>query len=154
MFLELQNRGCEAWYDMMTDDLTTGGMIAGIRESPVFLLFLTAGALERPFVQLELRTARREQREVLLVHEEDARHGKFDFGELRAAPPDLAGVGASHESMPYRRRKHEKRGFYDELLRRIAAALAAHVAAGRKEALPPAEPGISAGADITAGIGQ
>ena len=97
MFLELQNRGCEAWYDMMTDDLTTGGMIAGIRESPVFLLFLTAGALERPFVQLELRTARREQREVLLVHEEDARlyawhralHRRADTAATPCAPQGI-----------------------------------------------------------------
>ena len=71
---------------------------------------------------------------MLLVHEEDERHGKFEFAtELPRAPPDLAGLGASHESMPYRRRRHEKQAFYSELIRRIHHAIAAPSGARQEE---------------------
>ena len=127
MFLELQRRGCEVWYDMDAEDLTKTGMVAGIESSAVFVLFLSDGVLLRPYCQLEIRAALENQRKVLLVHEDDERHGKYDFAprQTKNVPADIKAIGEAHESIPYRRRKHEKEAFYGELLRRIHVACSA-----------------------------
>ena len=127
MFLELQRRGCEVWYDMDAEDLTKTGMVAGIESSAVFVLFLSDGVLLRPYCQLEIRAALENQRKVLLVHEDDERHGKYDFAprQTENVPADIKAIGEAHESIPYRRRKHEKEAFYGELLRRIHLACSA-----------------------------
>ena len=124
MFLELQQRGCEVWYDMMADDLTASGMVAGIHSSAVFVLFLSDGVLQRPYCQLEISAALENRREILLVHEDDERHGKYDFSPRQTdnVPANIKSIGEAHESIPYRRRKHEKEAFYGELLRRIQVA--------------------------------
>ena len=123
MSLHLRNLGAEVWYDMNAEDLTRAGMVAGIHESATFVLFLSHGVLERPFCQLEIRRAMQENKPIVLVHEEDSRHGKFDFAEFDAAPVDIAVIGQNHESLPYRRRKHEAEAFYAELSRRIQRAM-------------------------------
>ena len=61
------------------------------------------------------------------VHEDDERHGKYDFAprQTENVPADIKAIGEAHESIPYRRRKHEKEAFYGELLRRIHVACSA-----------------------------
>ena len=51
-------------------------MKEGIEQSNNFLLFLSAGVESRPFVHLELRHALSLGRKIILVHEEDERHGE------------------------------------------------------------------------------
>ena len=94
-------------------------MILGVRESAAFALFLSAGVLARPFCLLEIRTALEADKPVLLVHEDDARHGAFGFAEFDGAPPEVRALAARCESMPYRRRRHEADAFFRELVRRI-----------------------------------
>ena len=50
-------------------------MKEGIEHSDNFLLFLSAGVESRPYVHLELRHALSLKKKVILVHEEDERHG-------------------------------------------------------------------------------
>merc|ERR1712150_466662 len=119
MFLELKHRGLSVWYDMEADDLTEMGMAEGVRQSAVFILFLSAGVFERPFVKFEIETAIKLGKPIKLVHEEDERHGRFEFSEFAQAPEHIRLLGQDHESLPYRRRKFEAHAFFTELLGKI-----------------------------------
>ena len=53
----LRERHLLSWYDNAQEDRSEAGMMHGVKRSAVFLLFLTDGCIERPFVQKELREA-------------------------------------------------------------------------------------------------
>lgn len=55
-------------------------MVEGVKGSTALVLFLTQGVLQRPFCQLEIRTALKHNVPVVLLHETDPRHGGADFG--------------------------------------------------------------------------
>ena len=55
-------------YDNRADDLTKDGMLKGIEQSASFLLFLSAGVLQRPYCQMEIRHALALQKPVVLLH--------------------------------------------------------------------------------------
>ena len=57
-------------YDNRADDLTKDGMLKGIEQSASFLLFLSAGALQRPYCQMEIRHALALQKPIVLLHGE------------------------------------------------------------------------------------
>jgi hypothetical protein len=57
LFALLKERGIKAWLDMDTNDLSTQGMIDGVKNSDTFLLFHTVGYFGRPFCLLELEEA-------------------------------------------------------------------------------------------------
>ena len=69
--------------------LTKSDMEVGVQASAKFLLFLSEGVLSREYVQFEVRTALDAEKQVLLLHEADARHGPFDFA---SEPQDLAAI--------------------------------------------------------------
>ena len=97
-------------YDNKASDLTKAGMKDGVSKTGCFLLFLSTGALARPFVQVtaasscrpsgdlicpsalphqfELRTAIELGKRIVLVHETEGAHGKFDFASEKAATPE------------------------------------------------------------------
>eukprot|EP00935_MAST-01C_sp_MAST-1C-sp1_P002075 g2075.t1 len=115
----LETAGFIVWYDQTASDLTTEGMRAGIQRSQCCIIFLSDGVMGREFVQLELREAVRLEKPIVLVHEEDARHGRFDFAkEKAAAPDDLRFVFDRHESIPYRRRDWERRAMLTTIINR------------------------------------
>jgi hypothetical protein len=51
---------------MEAADLTAEGMARGVKESDVYVLFLSEGVMSRPFVHLELREAM--QLEKVIIH--------------------------------------------------------------------------------------
>ncbi|KAK3265253.1 hypothetical protein CYMTET_26052 [Cymbomonas tetramitiformis] len=64
------------WLDMNASQLTEEGMLLGVREKEVFLLFLTKGIFERWFVtHVELMEAVRTGKPIVLVHEVDPAKG-------------------------------------------------------------------------------
>ena len=89
-------------------------MKEGVERSENFVLFLSAGVESRPFVHLELRHALALKKKVILVHEEDERHGKFDFSAWKDAPSDLQGALMSHESIAFRRRAWEREAIREQ----------------------------------------
>ena len=119
----LERLGCTSWYDNEASDLTATGMANGVRNSSVFLLFLTKGVLSRPYVRFELLVAIQAQKPIVLVHEENKSKHPFDFdattgvspGEMQLVTTKLL---AQFQSLPYRRLKHERRGFLEEIMRR------------------------------------
>ena len=83
-------------------------MKEGVSNTGCFLLFLSSGVMGRPYVQVianhlldllliccshsprqfELRTAIELGKKIVLVHETESAHGKFDFASEKAATPD------------------------------------------------------------------
>eukprot|EP00927_Polykrikos_kofoidii_P086020 TRINITY_DN9518_c0_g1_i1.p1 TRINITY_DN9518_c0_g1~~TRINITY_DN9518_c0_g1_i1.p1 ORF type:complete len:1125 (-),score=165.59 TRINITY_DN9518_c0_g1_i1:80-3418(-) len=115
--LELEAIGFLSWLDNKAEKINTEGMMQGIDEACVFLLFLTKGALSRPYVQMEVRHALTVGKPIVLVHEDDKRKGAFDFDKSEI-PSDLHHVVDNIESIPYRRRRWEA----NAMLRRIIAS--------------------------------
>ena len=60
----------QVWYDNRADDLTKEGMLKGIERAAAFVLFLSQGALERPYCQMEIRHALALKKPVVLLHGE------------------------------------------------------------------------------------
>ena len=100
LFKELEKRGLIIWYDQVrndTVDVRTEGMVDGVANSAIFLLFLSGNKkkkdendniinpkdwtspLGRPFCQLEIETARLHGKPFVLVHEERHKENKFDW---------------------------------------------------------------------------
>ena len=99
-------------------DLTTEAMGKGVAQSDIFLLFLSAGVLSRPFVQYELRQAKSLNKRIVTVYETDERHGRLDFAsEKSSCPEDLQFVLADIEAIPYRRRKYERQAMMEQVRR-------------------------------------
>ena len=61
---------CRAQYDNRASDLTRDGMLNGIKHSFAFVLFLSVGVLERPYCQMEVRTALELGKPMVLIHGE------------------------------------------------------------------------------------
>jgi hypothetical protein len=49
--------GFSCWYDQRAGDLTKDGMKHGIEGAAAFLLFLSAGILDRPFCECDFHTS-------------------------------------------------------------------------------------------------
>ena len=149
LFHALRQVGAHAWLDMFEDDLTAQGMRAGVEQSDVFVLILTANVLTREFCRKEIGWALSPGKPILLVREDDARFGAFDYNRWRAdevwddndwsvhadaAHRPYSSLGATPElrsirdvidakiasSLPYRRRHFEQQAMLFELLRRAA----------------------------------
>eukprot|EP00935_MAST-01C_sp_MAST-1C-sp1_P000185 g185.t1 len=115
--LELKQLGLMSWYDNKAMDLTKAGMREGVAKTGCFLLFLSRGVMARPYVQYELRTAIELGKKIVLVHETESVHGRFEFAAEKAtAPADLAKVLDDHESIAYRRRDHEREAMLQKVV--------------------------------------
>ena len=107
-----------AKYDNRAEDLTKEGMLKGIERAAAFVLFLSAGVLQRPYCQMEIREAAALKKPIVLVHgemhsslagsfdeslpraEADVRYRAFDFRAAHAkAPIDLQELLDNHESL-------------------------------------------------------
>ena len=103
---ELAQRGIDAWFDNQqpTNEAaaaaggarTEASMMDGVVRANVFVLFMSKGVFERPFVLKELRCALQHDKPILLAHETDSRHGAFDFNvpsSLRPLTNDIESEG-------------------------------------------------------------
>eukprot|EP00935_MAST-01C_sp_MAST-1C-sp1_P002154 g2154.t1 len=110
----------QVWYDNRAEDLTKEGMRKGIEQAAAFVLFLSEGALNRPYVQYEIRQAMKLKKPMVLIHESDSRKsGEYDFDvEREKAPSDLAELLDSHESLAFRRRGYERDALLQTVIRR------------------------------------
>ena len=68
--------GLSAWYDNRAEDLTKEGMLKGVEEAAVFVLFLSMGVLQRPYCQMEIRRAIALGKPIVLLHGETVRMPK------------------------------------------------------------------------------
>jgi hypothetical protein len=114
LYLELRARGFLVWYDQAMQQITEQGMTAGIKDSANFVLFLTEGVFSRPFVLLEIRTALKNKKRIILLHESDSRFGVFNFSD-DSIPEEFKSLLSDNESIPYRRRAWEKDAMFEAL---------------------------------------
>ena len=76
--------GVHGWRDMSEDDLTEEGMMQGVYDSEVFVLFLTNSALSREFCQKELGWAIEFGKPVIIVVEREERFWAWDLQRWQA----------------------------------------------------------------------
>lgn len=88
LYSELTKRGIVVWYDQMKDrkvDVRAKGMVKGVAESAVFLLFLSGkkegntSPLRRKYCQLEIESARVKQKKLVVMYEKHDELLKFDW---------------------------------------------------------------------------
>ena len=79
MFFMLEEMGCHGWRDMNQDDLTEAGMKQGVKDSDVFILFLTNSVLSRPFCLKEIGWALEAEKRIIIVAEEEERFWPFNL---------------------------------------------------------------------------
>jgi GTPase SAR1 family protein len=118
----LMSRGLKPWYDQNVEgNLGEPEMRKGIQESKCYLLLLTQGVFERPAVKMELETALRHNKSILLVHESQTNLNGFSpFSEyLNSCPDSVKHLFKETESMPMQRRRYLAVPFYEELIKRI-----------------------------------
>lgn len=72
LYAELRLAGKNVWYDK-TEVPNKKGMLNGVANSAVFVLFLTRDVFTRPFCRLEIETALRLKKPILLLRETDDR---------------------------------------------------------------------------------
>ena len=87
LYSELEKRGIVVWYDQSKDlDITPSGMVKGVTDSAVFLLFLSGktkplntSPLRRPYCQLEIESARIKKKKIVVVYEKLDNTHSFDW---------------------------------------------------------------------------
>jgi hypothetical protein len=100
--LEIVNPNLKIFLD--TDDLEKIHKLDdNVKNSKNFILLITDGVLERPWVQFEIRAALKCNKNIILVHDE--RNCPFPSGNyLKSIPEDVTAV-LSVKSIPYYREK-------------------------------------------------
>ena len=125
---KLSGRDLFSWYDNMQEDRSEAGMMAGVKESAVFLLFLTQGTTERYFVQREMSEAFKLRKPIMLLYETDDRFGRPDFqqeaqpmlhsgpdGKNLVSQEQLSWLFGEIVGIPVRREAHELSSMLDEI---------------------------------------
>ena len=142
----LREKHVLSWYDNDIEDRSEEGMMQGVRRSAVFLLFLTEGAMCRPFVQKELREAFRQRKPMIWLYETDERFGAADiYAEASAEICRDESTGRpilSREQfewffgqlvgIPYRREKHEQETMMGKIVHMGKLAAAGRPSSGVK----------------------
>ncbi|GBG29557.1 Hypothetical Protein FCC1311_057782 [Hondaea fermentalgiana] len=122
---KLVNRGLKVWVDQRTEgNLSPEKMRAGIQASKCYLLFLSKTVFKSEMVCMELDTALRAEKPILLVHESDPNRVGFAAFQtyIDTVPASAGHIFGLSESMPFQRRLYLTEGFYNELISRIDAS--------------------------------
>lgn len=123
--MQLRQRDYQVWRDMDESDITLAGMMQGIDDTIVLMVFLTTdpengSCLKRPYVHHEVKHALDQEVPVILVYETDRRHGgSDDFGDfIKGAPEDLQdeGLFKENEAIAYHRRRRQQDAMYDDII--------------------------------------
>jgi len=79
VFLLAESLGLHGWRDMNQPDLTAQGMMQGVFDSDVFILFLTSSVLSRKYCQMELGWAIAFNKPIMIIYEEEERFFPFNL---------------------------------------------------------------------------
>ena len=122
---QLALHGVKTWWDQVLQGaLTEDAMRDGVTHARTYLLFLSKTVFARPFVLMELRRALELQHAIIFVHETDERNQGYERLEvlISKAPEEVRPLFRRVESVPYRRRLHEREAMVAELARRMGGA--------------------------------
>jgi len=114
---ELSDRGVKVWYDQDTDgSIDVKGMILGVANSTVFLIFASQQYFGRPFCVFELLVAQALKKNVRIVLERDLRHGGFaKFDDFIKSIPGNFRFILSNEAIDFERRAFKKKATMDHI---------------------------------------
>eukprot|EP00939_MAST-03C_sp_MAST-3C-sp1_P002632 g2632.t1 len=74
--------GVHCWRDVAEKDLTASGMEQGVKDSDVFVLFLTRDYFNRCFCRKELQWALENEKKIVVIMEVDPKYHKFSFEDI------------------------------------------------------------------------
>ena len=83
MFNALKRLGIHGWRDMSQENITTQGMMQGVRDSDVFVLLLTTSTLSRWYCLLEIACALECGKPIVVVVEENPEFSAWDIERWR-----------------------------------------------------------------------
>ena len=83
MFNALKRLGIHGWRDMSQENITTQGMMQGVRDSDVFVLLLTTSTLSRWYCLLEIACALECGKPIVVVVEENPEFRAWDIERWR-----------------------------------------------------------------------
>jgi len=114
---ELGDRGVKVWYDQDTKgSIDVKGMILGVANSTVFLIFASQQYFGRPFCVFELLVAQALKKDVRIVLERDLRHGGFaKFDDFIKSIPGNFRFVLSNEAIDFERRAFKKKATMDHI---------------------------------------
>eukprot|EP00940_MAST-03C_sp_MAST-3C-sp2_P003506 g3506.t1 len=126
--LEMSARGWKLWTDQSTGtDVTLEGMKRGVRQSAIYVIYLTKSCLTRPFVRLELLEAVKAKKPILALYEEDRRRACFQFDAETGVPKNFHPITkellANHSAISWERRPHLRKATVDLIEQRILETL-------------------------------
>jgi serine/threonine protein kinase len=101
-----EKMGLHCWRDMDQADLTEAGMRAGVKDSDVFVLFLTNSVLSSPWCIKEITWAVEFERPILIIAEQEERFYPFDIDRWRTnccSKRSGGGYKKGHLRVPYER---------------------------------------------------
>eukprot|EP00924_Labyrinthula_sp_SR-Ha-C_P005203 maker-scaffold_1-augustus-gene-24.20-mRNA-1 protein AED:0.41 eAED:0.41 QI:0/0/0/1/0/0/2/0/1173 len=138
---QLKALGFKCWYDQDLGDgesLNVAAMERGVKESMVYILILSDNIFDSKFVAKEASTAIKNKRKILLLHHPDTgMKDHKDFDDYKSfAPRILKPYFDEVESIPIRRRYHEKIAFLKELEKRLENILTSYSRRESKTAAP------------------
>jgi len=154
----LKERQVNAWLDMDAERLEARDMVRAIRNSKIFLLYLTKSYFTRYFCRLEASCARLLEKRVVIVYESDPRHGGMsDYVELVNEATVKRGYGSQWrdfllniEAIPMARRGFQRRAVIDEILKRSNLLAEAAPIPSQKSATSSSTSGGAAGGVVEA----
>ena len=128
---QLKQRGWKVWYDNEMKDVTTKGMLQGVNDSAVFILFMTKGIFARPYVQKEINEALKIGKPIMLLHETDDRfQGKFDFDTSTNVPVEFHDAYKTlcqdNESVGWERKGFKQEAVLDKIKQKFYESLGAN----------------------------
>jgi len=108
LYLLLESRGFDIWFDQHQYDISVSGMSRGILSSRVFIIFLSKSYFQRVFTIFELETALTLKKEIIVIWEGDERHGGYgNFKSyMEACPEKYRTTLFEKEAFKFERRKH------------------------------------------------
>ena len=120
----LEQRGFRPWFNKWAGrdntvggriDVTPEGMQCGVRQSGVFVLFLSNAVFARPFCRLEILAALKARRPIVTLVETEWQRGQaFDFGEAakdgvpKSFHPIIGQLTLNIGAIPLRRDREEQ----------------------------------------------
>jgi hypothetical protein len=128
---QLKQRGWKVWYDNEMKDVTEKGMLQGVNDSAVFILFMTKGIFTREFVRLEVNKALKIGKPIMLLHETDDRfQGKFDFDTSTNVPVEFHDayktLRTDNESIGWERKGFKQEAVLDKIKQKFYESLGAN----------------------------
>eukprot|EP00924_Labyrinthula_sp_SR-Ha-C_P002920 augustus_masked-scaffold_13-processed-gene-10.15-mRNA-1 protein AED:1.00 eAED:1.00 QI:0/-1/0/0/-1/1/1/0/941 len=124
IYTKLESLGFRCWFDMKyrgRNGPIPEAMVDGVNRSMVYVLFLSKNIFDSPSVLMEIKAAKKDNKEILLLHHPETGIGEYPNFEkyIEAAPPVISDIFYKSGSIQYLRQFYQQHSFFSELERRL-----------------------------------